>query len=662
MKQYLLPLLGCLAAGCAFALTPEEAGKFPPAQPVEEIVFTQNFKDPNLRLKPGFDITPEGDLHFSRTDPNSYDVFTIKLPKLIPRGSYILHLRARAKNLTRVKGNESAAINAIEMTENGQWIGGLYQDCDNLSDQWRKVSQKFNCFDFGEGINHTVVFFLPRGYTGDVWYDDVMVTYHGQSHSLVLTRPDRLTFDGEKNVFAIHSEQPADNLLLHVLVTDASGRRELLFPGRGSDFKGDLGKLAPGEVTLETSLVDPAKQVKLCSQRYRLQRLDKPVEPSCRIDEHGRAIVDGKPFLPIGIYIGSPYTKAQDADWEEVARTGFNCVLDYDSFQFQCDPKTGNQLRDIKNRLDYADKLGLKVIFSLVYQYDDTPQEAALKFGDFTGNARAVAGAAAGEFSRHPALLAWYLSDEKTRESVPEILALREAVAKADPRHPAYTLTNKRTLLPYYGVGGDIIGYDRYPLNKKKDRSIRSIAACVDDSNLTGLPCWVVLQINNTGIYDRKIFENPDAFRAGRFPTAAEMRAMPLLSAIHGAKGFLFYSYFDIMIKTRRIAPDIADREWKKVVPLAPMLRELAPFLLSLEKAPEVRISGCNPKDAEARAFVDGKGNIRVLIVGTGNPVKAVVTVPGFENLKSKYGQTRNLGGGRYEFTASEADGDILNN
>ncbi len=660
MKRYLIIIAICILGGLS-ALTPEEAGRFPLAGPTGPTVYRLNPADAHkLSLPPDYSF--EGNTLFcNRTDPGSYGVLNLKMPKLDNRYRYLLRMKVRGENLGHRKKGEPLRFGGVEFTRNGKWFtDGGYLTVDKVGTDWQEVSCDIHVPPEDE-LQAMIVLFLHRGYTGKFWYDDVELLVYGESHTLVLTRPDRLTLDGDKNTVAFRSEQPAGNRLLHLKVTDTAGSRELLFSGNGYDFKEDIGRLAPGKVTLEASLIDPAKRQKLHIQQYQLQRLEKPIVPGCRIDEHGRAIVDGKPFMPVGVYIGTAGTKAVTADWKLVADAGFNCALEYGSLVMYRDKPTGDRVRDVRAALDRAQEFGLKVIFSLVYQYEND-REAVREFGKARGDIIAVTAAAAQEFSNHPALLAWYISDEKPRPDIPQILALREAVSKADPRHPTWSLTCHTRNLPAYGVSGDIIGVDPYPLIKKEDRSIKEVALYVDMANRTGLPCWVVPQINNVNGFYKNPGLKPEVFREGRFPSTAEMRAMPLLAAVRGAKGFIFYSYFDAMIKGRRIAPDIAEREWAKIVPVVQALRNLEPFILSTTAAPEVKISGCKPGDVEARAFTDGQGGIRVIAVGTGEPGKAIISVPGFDQLKSTCGQTRNLGGGHYEFTVSEADADILTN
>jgi hypothetical protein len=69
----------------------------------------------------------------------------------------------------------------------------------------------------------------------------------------------------------------------------------------------------------------------------------------------------------------------------------------------------------------------------------------------------------------------------------------------------------------------------------------------------------------------------------------------------------------------------------------------------------------CNVQgEVQSRAFIDGKGGIRVLIVGMGKKCEAKVTVQGFPNLTSQFGSTKSLGNDVYLFKADAIDSDVL--
>ena len=90
------------------------------------------------------------------------------------------------------------------------------------------------------------------------------------------------------------------------------------------------------------------------------------------------------------------------------------------------------------------------------------------------------------------------------------------------------------------------------------------------------------------------------------------------------------------------------------------LLNELGPFIIGPAGAPEVTVECTVPGEVQARAFLDGKGGIRVLIVGMGSKCEAKVTVSGYPALSSQFGSTKNLGNGVYLFQADVIDSDVL--
>ncbi len=63
---------------------------------------------------------------------------------------------------------------------------------------------------------------------------------------------------------------------------------------------------------------------------------------------------------------------------------------------------------------------------------------------------------------------------------------------------------------------------------------------------------------------------------------------------------------------------------------------------------------------AQLRAWnADGKTAVVITGIGPGECI-AEFTVPGKDNLKSRYGMTENLGGGKYRFKGENISSDIL--
>ena len=149
-----------------------------------------------------------------------------------------------------------------------------------------------------------------------------------------------------------------------------------------------------------------------------------------------------------------------------------------------------------------------------------------------------------------------------------------------------------------------------------------------------------------------------EAFRKSRFLTREEVRTSPLLGAIYGAKGFVFYAYYDIAAMEKR-APERGEQDWNNLTETVQLLRDLEPWIMSTEKAPAVTVESTPANEVFARAFIKD-GVVRVAIASLGKPCKAIITVPGHAGLTSRFGKTRDLGDGRYEYTSDAVDSDVL--
>jgi len=140
------------------------------------------------------------------------------------------------------------------------------------------------------------------------------------------------------------------------------------------------------------------------------------------------------------------------------------------------------------------------------------------------------------------------------------------------------------------------------------------------------------------------------------------MRSTNLLMAIRGAKGFIFYSYMDLLNPglLKRQDYDFA-KHWQAVCNTAQMLRDLSGHLLSDAAAPQLTVKNSGKSPAVARAFTDENGKSVVLIAATGSGTcQAQLTVTGKSGLKSKYGNTVEISPGVYRFTGNDMDSDLL--
>jgi len=614
------------------------------------------FSNPCYRILPGVGINGSTGLKLTRSNEREYLFDAIPLPPLEKNRVYTLKLMVRGENLSSQK---SMAFAEVEFAENGRYLTSN-AICKPVGPDFAEYSVEFTPPPGTTRAN--LVLYLQRGITGTLYYDNVEIVGSGKYYPVLLTWPSMETIRTDDHYFRLQAETSMTKQFRAMATITNSGNQttQLLEMSAHHRFLGKWGKLVPGPVTLNVKLLDSIGKKVVNNITFNLNAVAAHTVPatSCLIDEYGRAIVDGKPFMPIGVY-----EAFREEDFRRIADAGFNCVMNYRTLNRGLGAHAlADRKEEIIRLMDGLAQYRLKLIFSLKDQLPHHRNPDVLESWDDASGRLAVAEKAVNTFKNHPALLAWYISDEEVRRDVPDILRLRELINRNDPNHPTWTLTCNFSDLPYYGISGDVIGVDSYPIkNGNQQPSIKIWEDAMQAAGRTGLPCWAVPQMFNWAV-DGQDWSR-DVWHKTRGPNAEEMRATPLLAAIYGAKGFVFYAYAKFYNAVENVMPGAGKVEWEqKVIPTVRILRELEPFIMSVAPAPEVIVKSVPANEVRAKAMCDGHGNIRVIIVGTGKPCRASITVPDKRLLSSQFGKTRSLGKGVYEFNARGIESDILCN
>lgn len=591
---------------------------------------------------------------YERKNPADYALLPFPLSGLKPGTIYEAEVWVRGENLKPGKDRNSGGI-CIDSSKGGKYLTGVYPTFGLPGEaSWKKLTMQFS--PHPEADSSAVVLYLRKGYTGRIYFSDLAVREKtdGQN-TIILNRPDRLTIIGDKTGlrFTAYPKPTGDSRLWVTVGNNDKVREFLLKSDSDGFFATQIDGLQPGPVEIRAKLADLKSSAIIYGETFELNCIpaSTPVpDGAARIDEANRLLVDGSPFMPIGMFSGGLKPK----DLERLSEAGFNTMLLYGSTGMELDGKGANRLETLKKSLDVFQKHGMKLIFSLKDQYPGK-KHALQKLAGVEGIDN-VTTALVSELRNHPALLAWYLSDEDTRGEVPKLLRLRRLVSQADPWHPTYVLTFRTEDFPYYAIAGDVAGVDNYPIVNDDSRSIQPVSRLLDAAARSGNPVWAVPQVFNWGVYRAKTEEE---FRKFRFPDAEEIRTMTLQCLVHGAKGIIFYHYGDIFGRAEKFAPGSSEQEWPKVVATVQVLKMLEPFVMSTVKAPELRFTA--NRQVESRAFRDDQGRIAVVLCGTGpGENKAVFSVGTDRELHSLYGHTRKTGPGQYEFSGQNIVSDIL--
>jgi hypothetical protein len=385
-------------------------------------------------------------------------------------------------------------------------------------------------------------------------------------------------------------EAPAAIRLLARLTSADSG--ETLAEQTVDDLTGDevrlrvpLPHLVPGGYWLKLRLVDTASGETTDEAVHRLERKTGPM-PTSFIDEHNRLMVDGRPFFPLGMY----WSNIDEQQLRVYTEAPFNCLMPYG-------PPTREQM-------DLAESMGLKVIYSIKDFYYDTTW-----CPDFIASEADEEGAVRGrvrEFRDHPALLAWYLNDERPLSMLPRLEAHQRWVEEEDPDHPTWVVLFQVSEVAHYARSFDAIGTDPYPIPDRPAAMAGEWARMTREAVADARGIWMV----------------PQAFRwpqKDRPPSLEEMRSMAWQCIAEGADGLIFYSWFDL--RGDRDFP--FEERWEQLKQVAAEISEMAPVLLSVEPAPAIQVEGTSALHWTTRSR---EGTTYLIMVNDGEaPIEATV-------------------------------------
>jgi hypothetical protein len=246
-------------------------------------------------------------------------------------------------------------------------------------------------------------------------------------------------------------------------------------------------------------------------------------------NEEGIAIVDGKPFFPIGV------------------------------FTYQIDPTVLAELHEVRcntvlhgfrpDQLDLLHNHGLMV----VGETDDASIKAAI---------------------HHPALLAWYLTDEPEGRGASaegerkRYLQLREK----DPNHPIGLCHTSFEALTQFKDACDFTMTDIYPITAARDKNVMGVSIMMDEARRihgASWPQWTYIQTFGGPETDNGVWA---------VPLPHEVRFMAYQALVHRATGILYFSYWPQQPRT-----------WRSLAALNGEIQALVPRLVAPGREGDLR-------------------------------------------------------------------------
>jgi len=376
-------------------------------------------------------------------------------------------------------------------------------------------------------------------------------------------------------------------------------------PPPSSTFNVDLDISAdtpPGDYVLVLGLYTDGDSDPLAQDTHELKKLsdEELAGLTSYVDGYNRFILNGEPFFPLGLYVVQCTNGSYAAELDEIASSPFDTLVNYAVNGCGGDATDAHTL----GYLDQLESRNLKLIFSLK-DYVGHGQE------DLDTITQKV-----NTFKDHLAIISWYMNDELGLEYLPQLEERYQKVIELDDNHPVWSVHWNPLWLQAEAHTTDIVGLDSFPID---NGPITWVAEGADAALAPGKPLWFAPQI-----FDWKDLEAylPDDHRVktGRPPTKAEMRAMTYLAVNHGAKGLIYYSYFNIVDD-----PDYASR-WPQIKEIVREIDQLRPVFLSRYQISTCQVT-CNNDDIDFKLMWENN-KYYLFAVSTEVPSKIVVDNP----------------------------------
>lgn len=619
--------------------------------------YWRNIDGVNYKVGINFGYNGNAGLRYHKGEDGKYVIISQELPSLKPGVTYSYGAMVRCENVTE----PGAGICIEAFSKDGKWLAGGYSHKVIGNNDWKLVERTFS---HGTSLNlppdavFRLALIIDKRASGTAYFDDIFVKEINEEWLLSQIYPTHNSISSDNGNIAFfsklnNSKEKTTDIFLKFEVRNKKNILLVKECGIKDNYANvDLGQLPVGDYTLSISLISRnanAERV-IGIRKMPLNVKDginaKDVPSSCFFDNRGRAIVNGKPFMPIGIMT----QKLGKADFERFEKAGFNCIMPYAIINSRC-----SNFEDIQEYFDNARRTGIKIIPSLINFSPgscDRRNGKTASWNNISGS-RNITTALINQYKNNPELLAWYINDEVSISYCKEMIEYREFVNRLDPNHPTWSVICRITEIQPMSAATDVIGIDPYPI-ESIDSTLMKADYFGMETEALGMPFWSVPQIFNWKVYW-------GTFRPGvdHDPNFQQMLAMCLLDAIHGAKGFIMFSYCSL--QNPSVINSLEER-WNDIVNTAKELKSLEPFIMSGKEEPPVevkQISGVT----RARCFQDSKGKCCLLIVGVDNKNEAEIILPAeFDKFISKTGAVINMGHGKYRFTGGPCSYDILAN
>jgi len=262
-----------------------------------------------------------------------------------------------------------------------------------------------------------------------------------------------------------------------------------------------------------------------------------------KIRDDGTTLVNGKSFFPFGFY---------HVSWRATAEKRMKALQDIAAGGFNTIHASATKLDNYGEFLDEAERLGVYVL---------TEQNVGLSN-------------LVNAFKHKSAVLGWSIADDVdsgklTRE---DILKLHQNAKALDLNHITYVSGYSRKISRFANCS-DALAIQSYPIRSGTEKELSSTYSKVSIAHNAVTKFNQALYANlQTFSWS---FENTPENRNARAPKFEEVRNMTYQALLAGAKGIIYYTYYD----DDWHLPEYPDL-WVGMKSLVPEMQAISPFLL----------------------------------------------------------------------------------
>lgn len=520
------------------------------------------------------------------------------------------HFEAWVKT-DNIVGKKGVFLSATFYSADKKWLEtSTTRDIAGTSDGWQRLSVEVKPQNGSAYVELAIR--VSDGATGTFFADDFSFAKSVRPPvKMLVCDAYRSTADGGKVTFRLVSNMSDGEIaargwkgMVRLPDYDANSYFKVCpapaFTNGVSTFSVDVDKMPFGEFPVSFAFVDGKGCVTVSETVFFNHARTMPGR-RVWIDSSGRAIVDGKPFFPFGMFTRT----FAGAEAEEYAKGPFNCLLPYGALT--------------RSQMDFAQAKGLKVVYSVKDLYKGSAFQPFPMADE--ADATAYVSARVAALKDHPALLGWYTQDEVGPGMAHQVTVRDRLIRRLDPDHPTMGCFCRPDSAIEYMDTSDVLSTDPYPLTGK-DRPIAKVAAetgSVRDAFFGMRPLWQIVQAFDWSYYnkDKSCMYHPDG---------DEILNMCLQSVAAGANGVILYSYSSLGGNAFGRRQEDFERCWREVCRAGEAFKTMLPVFVSDDVSNLVEGS---KDDLPVRAWRYAGGVWYLAVNATYKPVKANVRIGG---------------------------------